>query len=155
MSLTEAQKQAIEDSNKFDWNSAQPINAGQGALTSNISTMPSLTGISLGFNTNLSGGTLPSGRSMGGLYSNFNPVVKKPTAKPNEAGSTDESSGTDAAVVKAKKKFSETKFGSRLKAAALATPLGQGIKGISGLVKKIKAKKAAKQTENKEKENGN
>ena len=28
--------------------------------------------------------------------------------KPNEAGSTDESPGTDAAVVKAKKKFSET-----------------------------------------------
>lgn len=153
MSLTEAQKKAIEDSNNFDWNNAQPINAGQGALTSNISTIPSLTGISLGFNTNLSGGTLPSGRSMGGLYSTFNPVNKM--NKPNEAGSTDESSGTDAAVVKSKKKFSETKFGSRLKAAALATPLGQGIKGISGLVKKIKAKKAAKQTENKEKENGN
>ena len=48
MSLTEAQKKAIEDSNNFDWNNAQPINAGQGALTSNISTIPSLTGISLG-----------------------------------------------------------------------------------------------------------
>ena len=35
MSLTEAQKKAIEDSNNFDWNNAQPINAGQGALTSN------------------------------------------------------------------------------------------------------------------------
>ena len=149
--LTEAQKKAIEDSNKFDWNNAPTISTGQGALTSNISTMPSLTGIGiprLSFNTNIGGGNLPSGRSIGGLYSTFNPVNKM--NKLNESGSADESSGTAAAQVKAKKKFTETKFGSGLKAAALSTPLGQGIKGISGLVKRIKAKKAAKQTENKE-----
>lgn len=151
--LTEAQKKAIEDSNNFDWNNAPPVNTGQGALTSNISNLPSFdfTGTSiprLSFDTNISGGTLPSGRTMGGLYSTFNPVNKM--NKLNEAGSTDESSGTDAAQVKAKKKFTETKFGSGLKAAALSTPLGQGIKGISGLVKRIKAKKASKQTENKE-----
>ena len=144
MSLTEAQKQSLEDSNKF-------FNNFDNMLQSNISTMPSLTNISipsLSFNTNLSGGTLPSGRSMGGLYSTFNPVNSVSRLK--EAGSEDESSGTNASLVKAKKKFSDTKFGKGLKAAALSTPLGQGIKGIGGLVKKIKAKKAEKQTENNE-----
>lgn len=160
MSLTDAQKKAIEDSNKFDWNNAAglipgggtTINAGQGALTSNISNLPSFnfTGIStpqLGFN--ISGGNLPSGRSMGGLYSTFNPAnPANKMNKLNEGGSVDESSSTANAKSKAKQIIN--KVGSRVKAEALATPLGRGIKGISGLVKKIKAKKASKQTENKE-----
>ena len=83
---------------------------------------------------------------MGGLYSTVNPVNKM--NKLNEGGSTDESSSTANAQSKAKQIIN--KVGSRVKAEALATPLGRGIKGISGLVKRIKAKKAAKQTENKE-----
>jgi|21_taG_2_1085346.scaffolds.fasta_scaffold00194_4 hypothetical protein len=151
MSAENEQQKLINAQDDFFKNYDAQNTSVNNMLQSNISTMPSLTGINmpqLGFKLNISGGTLPSGRSMGGLYSTFNPVVKM--NKPNEAGSADESSGTAAATVKAKKKFTETKFGSGLKAAALSTPLGQGIKGISGLVKRIKAKKASKQTENKE-----
>lgn len=146
---TQNEQELINAQDNFFKNYDAQQNSVNNMLQSNISTMPSLTGISiprLGFNANISGGTLPSGNTMGGLYSTFNPVNKM--NKLDEAGSADESSSTANAQSKAKQIIN--KVGSRVKAEALATPLGRGIKGISGLVKRIKAKKAAKQTENKE-----
>lgn len=166
MSLTESQKQAIEDSNNFDWDNAQPINAGQGALNNqnkgySFSLTNPATGVS--FNTiSPTLGKLNLSRGLGDIVANTPMGVNRKYAKPitsnkpnntnasktedtSKASKTEDTSKVADEKKKEKKKFMDTRFGQVLG----STPLGMATRAVVDTVKERKAKRAEAKKNNK------